>query len=198
MKINHKKIFVNTLIITAIALNFLACTDSRRTDDKIAKAEESKFKSENKLDKKDVEFLIKAAEINLKEIDLGGLAQQKSKSADVKEFSAMMEEQHTDAMNQLQDLANKKSVVIPISISQTGKDFYDKLCSKKGNIFDKEYCDIVVNSHKDAIVMFDKASTEIIDADIKSWAISMLPILKTHLDHAITCQEKCNILTSKN
>ena len=50
---------------------------------------------------------------------------------------------------------------------------------------------MMVNGHKDAITMFDKASTESIDEDIKAWAIAMLPVFRTHLDHAITCQEKC-------
>ena len=58
------------------------------------------------------------------------------------------------------------------------------------NDFDKEYCDMMVKGHKDAIDMFEKAVNECEDSDIKSWASSMLPGLRTHLEHAMTCDDK--------
>ena len=58
--------------------------------------------------------------------------------------------------------------------------------------FDKEFCDRMVNGHKDVITLFEKASTDATDSDIKAWASESLPILRTHLDAAMTCKMKCD------
>ena len=61
----------------------------------------------------------------------------------------------------------------------------------KASDFDKEYCDMMVKGHKDAIDKFEKAINDASDPDIKAWASSMLPALRIHLDHSLTCQKKC-------
>ena len=194
MKTNYKMIFANAVAIAAIGISLLACTDKSKPEDTKTVAEEHNDSAlMNKSDKKDAEFLVKAAAINLEEIDLGQLAQQNSQSANVKELGSMMEKQHTDAMNQLKSLAEKKAISIPTTITQNGIDAHDKLSKKMGKDFDKEYCNMMVNGHKDAIAMFDKASSESTDEDIRSWATSMLPALRSHLDHAMSCQEKCKM-----
>lgn len=66
---------------------------------------------------------------------------------------------------------------------------YKKLNDKSRNDFDKAYCEMMVSGHKDAIALFEKASTEATDSDIKAWAAATLPTLRAHLDHALTCQK---------
>ena len=61
---------------------------------------------------------------------------------------------------------------------------------KKGSDFDKEFCDRMVNEHKDAIDKFEKASKESTDPDIQTWASNMLPSLRQHLDHSMVLQDK--------
>src|SRR5688572_32420960 len=51
---------------------------------------------------------------------------------------------------------------------------------------DKEYCDMMVKGHKEAINAFENAASNAYDADIKAWASSMLPSLRTHLDRKST------------
>ena len=102
-----------------------------------------------------------------------------------------METEHTKALADLQALADKKQITIPTSLTEKGQDANKKLMDKKGNDFDKEYCDMMVNGHKDAIDKFQKASTNATDADIRNWAAAILPALRTHLDHSITCQKLC-------
>ena len=193
MKTNFKKTFKSTTVIMAVVISLSACSDNKPKveDTKVVAEEHNDAKFENKNDEKDAQFLVKAAEINLEEIELGKLVQQTSKMPRVIELAAMMEKQHTQAMGELTNLAAKKTITIPTSLTQSGKDAYNKLNTKTGKDFNKQYCEMMVNGHKDAITMFDKASTESIDKDIKAWAIAMLPVLRTHLDHAITCQEKC-------
>lgn len=138
----------------------------------------------------DAPFLIKAAEINLEEIRLGQLAQQKGTQTDIKELGKMMEDDHTKAFNDLTALALKKSIPLRTSLDSNAKNDYEKLNNAAGSDFDKQYCDMMVSGHKDAIALFEKESTDATDADVRQMAIATLPTLHKHLDHATMCQQK--------
>jgi len=140
---------------------------------------------------KDAQFLAKAAEINLEEIELGQLAQQKSTMTDVKELGKMMETDHHQSMNELIALADKKTIILPTSPTREAQEAYTKLAHKSEATFDRSYCDRMVNGHKEAIALFEKESKESNDADIRKWATETLPHLHIHLEHALACQSKC-------
>ena len=137
----------------------------------------------------DAKFLVNAAEINLEEIQLGELVETKSMIPEIKDLGTTMVTGHTKALKDLQNLADGKQISLPTSITNNGQDAYKKMMNEKGNRFDKAYCDMMVNSHKDAIDKFEKASKDAYDSDIRVWAASMLPALRIHLDRAITCQK---------
>ncbi len=80
---------------------------------------------------------------------------------------------------------------LPTSQTENGKEAYKNLNEKSGNDFGKEYSSMMVNGHKKAIELFEKASTDCTDPDIKAWAIATLPILRTHLDRAMVCEKQC-------
>jgi putative membrane protein len=141
-------------------------------------------------DEKNAKFLVKAAEIDLEEISLGKLAQKKSTNKDVKELGKKMEAAHTKSFADLQKLAAKKSISIPTETSQDTKDLYAKLDEKSEKDFNKDYADRMVSGHKDAIDLFEKHSTNSSDSDIRTWATSSLPELRTHLDHSVAVQDK--------
>lgn len=181
------------VLIAATLLTAASCKDNKKPEDTKKVAEEhneAKF-DDNKNKEKDAQFLVNAAEINLEEIKLGQLAQQKSTMTDVKALGKMMETEHAKVLKDLTALAGKKSITLPAAATNDAQDAYKKLSEKAGTKFDKEYCDMMVDGHKDAISKFEKASTDATDMDIKQWAASMLPALRTHLDHSMTCQKKC-------
>ena len=168
-----------------------SCNNSKPEDTKEVAEEHNDAKFDNAKED-DAKFLVSAAEINLEEINLGQLAQNNSMNADVKSLGKMMETEHTKALSDLQALAAKKQITIPTALTDDGMSASKKLMEMKASKFDKEYCDMMVNGHKDAISKFEKASTDATDADIRNWASSMLPALRTHLDHSLTCQKKCD------
>ncbi len=135
-------------------------------------------------------FFMRAAEIQLEEISLGKLAQQKGTSTDVKELGKMMENEHAKSLSELQTLAQSKSVAIPASPTDDSKGAYQKLRDKTGNDFDKAYSEMTVNHHEDAIELFEKVSKDSDDSEIRAWASEKLPGLRTHLEHAKACKEK--------
>ena len=138
----------------------------------------------------EADFLVNAAIISLKEIQLGQLAQSNGSIEEVKGLGKMMEKEHTEMLKNLGTLAAKKQITLPKSLTGTELEEYEKLQKLAGVDFDKEYCAMMVKGHQDAIGKFDKASIETYDADIKSWTESNLPALRNHLDHAMACQAK--------
>ena len=185
-------IFVSTVIFGAASCEEKehdhTASDKPVTSDVAEDQNDGKFNKND--DEKNAAFLVKAAEINLEEISLGKLAQKKSTNKDVKDFGKMMETAHTKALADLQKLAAKKSISIPTELNQEAKNLYQKLDGKSEKEFNKDYADKMVSGHKDAIDLFEKQSTESSDEDIRTWATTMLPELRTHLDHAIAVQEK--------
>src|SRR5205823_909236 len=61
----------------------------------------------------DREFVRKAAEGGLAEVELGQLATQKASSPDVKQFGQRMVNDHTKANDELKEVAQKQGISIP-------------------------------------------------------------------------------------
>lgn len=141
--------------------------------------------------KTDARFLAQAAEINLEEIQMGQLAQKKSVSTDVKELGSMMEKAHTQSLSELTTLANKKGITLPTSLTEDGREEFKELNNKSAKRFNEEYCEATIKDHKKAIELFEEASEDAMDSEIKAWALATLPVLKMHLANAKACKEKC-------
>ena len=171
----------------------VSCSNDQKPEDtKVVAEDHNDAKFDNKKNEKDAQFLVNAAEINSEEISLGQLAQKSGRTSHVKELGKMMEDAHTKSMADLTVLAKTKIISLPTSQTDKEKATYKKLNDKSGNDFDLAYADLMVEGHKDAITLFEKASTESIDLDVRAWATSSLPALRHHLDEAIICQKKCS------
>ena len=188
-----KTTMLQSAFVAAAFLGASSCTESQKQqkpeDTKEVAEERNEAKFNTNKSEKDAQFLVNAAEISLEEIRLGKLAQQNSKMADVKEMGKMMENAHTKSFEDLKALAMKKAITIPTAPTDNVEEAYKKLTDKNTK-FDKEYSDMMVKGHKDAIEKFEKASTDATDEDIKKWAAATLPTLRTHLDYAMICQKK--------
>jgi putative membrane protein len=194
MKMFHKtKLFC---LLTGILATGTACNWRAGQDPDPVKVAEKQ--NETALDdkgsdlQKDARFLVEAADINLSEIRLGQLAQQKSTTDHVQELGRLMENDHSACQEELRSVAARKSITLPDAPSKKSQDAYKELSEKSGKDFDKKFCDMMVEGHKGAIDLFEKASTGCKDADVKAWALTMLPRLRVHLDHANSCKDKAS------
>jgi len=180
-----------TLSLVAVTLFGASCSSPKAEDTKEVATEHNEAKFDSTNNEKDAKFLVNVAEINLEEIKLGQLAKQMGRTERVRELGQMMDDAHSKCMNSLATLAATKSITIPTTPTDNTLSAYKTLNNKSGADFDLAYCDMMVNGHKDAIKMFEKASVESTDVDIKQWATDILPELRNHLDHAMTCQKEC-------
>lgn len=186
----NARILTSSLFLATLSFT-LSCNDKPKVEDpKVIAEVHNDAKYDNTAKKNDTQFLVNTAEINLEEIQLSVLAQQRSKTKMVIDLGKMMEDSHNGLMAELTDFASKKIVTIPSTPTDNAKESYKKLDSKTRKDFNNAYCSLMVHGHTNAITIFERASTESIDRDIKAWAIAILPLLRKHLDNAIDCQKE--------
>ncbi|MBL0357913.1 MAG: DUF4142 domain-containing protein [Chitinophagaceae bacterium] len=179
----------------AAILGFSACGGTQKTtDSKDVAKEQNEAKFTTSSNENDAKFVVNAAEINLEEIKLGQLAQQNGMTDDIKALGKTMTDQHTQTLSDLTALAKQKVISIPASPTDNALDAFKKLNDKSAKYFDRAYADMMVSGHKDAIALFEKASAECTDANIKAWALATLPQLRMQLDAALASQSKLDKL----
>lgn len=190
---NNLKFLKEIMIHVTLAffLLFAVSCDDQRSEDSREVAEEMNDENiENDNKEEDAEFLVDAAVIHLEEIQLGQLAQQRGTLSEIRELGSMMEKDHSKALNDLRSLANSKMVTIPTSQTNKSKDVYNELNEESGEDFDAAYANIMVSKHNDAIDLFEEASTDAYDTEIKNLATTSLPTLRNHLDMSMKLQQK--------
>lgn len=175
-KKRFKTILLQTALMIAISLDISSFSN-------VQKANEAKSVANIQNDANDAKFLATAAEINLEEIKLGQLAQQKSTQKDIKELGKLIETDHSKNMEKLTTLAKKESIELPSALTDQGNDDYEKLSKLS-------YCDMMVSGHKGAISEYENEIKETKNSDIKAFATATLPQLRTHLEHATMCKNK--------
>ncbi|WP_113922673.1 DUF4142 domain-containing protein [Cognataquiflexum aquatile] len=200
-QINIKSILVHTICVAGTMFFASSCSENKTTDSMEVAEEENVSRLTNDdetivvIDNDNgVKFLMAAAEMQLEEISLGKLAQQKGTTPHVKELGKMMEVDHTKTLAELNTLAQSKSVAIPATATEDSMETQKDLMEKEGNDFGKAYSDMMVEHHEDAIELFEKAATDSEDAEIKAWAAEKLPTMRTHLEHAKACKAECDKL----
>ena len=142
------------------------------------------------LDDNDEDFLESAAQSGLTEIQGSKLAQDKATDADVKAFAEKMIADHTKVSKELETLARSKGYTPPTEPSLVQRTKL-KALSAMDDSFDKRYVNqIGVAAHEDAVELFQEASAEAKDPEIKAFAAEKLPALQEHLEMARTLKQK--------
>jgi putative membrane protein len=132
--------------------------------------------------KSDTTFLTDAIQINLAEISVGDLAQQKGGSDDVRSFGKMLVDDHTASNTKATSLAQANGVTPPTEPNATDKKKHDELEKLSGAEFDREFSKAMVKGHEEAIGKFEAASKG--DDDVAKFAQETLPTLQKHLKTA--------------
>jgi putative membrane protein len=133
-------------------------------------------------------FVKQATVRNLYEIDAGQLASTKGVSQTIRDFGALMVQDHTASGEALANTANSRKYLFADTLDLARKILLDTLNVVEGAAFDKLFIDQMVQSHEETVQLFEAAGTRANDDAIKEFAQSMLPKLKEHRDRAIELQ----------
>ena len=145
-------------------------------------ASTSKSPATAALSDKDKSFMKEAAKGGMMEVDMGKMAQQKGKSADVKKIGSTMVADHTKANNELMAIAKKKGV----DLSKEKP----KSHSMGDANFDKDYINMMVDDHQKDLAAFQAEAKNGSDADVKAFASKTSAVIKKHLDMVKAAQAK--------
>lgn len=141
--------------------------------------------------KEDRTFLENAIQGSHAEIEGSQLALEKGQANDVKAFAKMMIKDHGMMLKEAQALASKKGVTPPTGPSAMQVAEITGLKALSGGAFDAMYVNrIGVAAHESTVEMFEKASQDAQDPDVKAMATKALPKLREHLKAARDLNEK--------
>jgi len=155
-------------------------SDSQQTQ----KSENPPNQATQQWDNADKTFMTTAAQANLAEVEAGRLAAEKSNNSDVKKFAQMMVDDHSQANQQLTDLAQKKNIALPNEPDDAHKKDAGRLSDLKGAEFDRSYMTMMVQDHVKAVALFEATAKAAKDSEVRAFAEKTVPVLKHHLDMA--------------
>jgi putative membrane protein len=129
----------------------------------------------------DAQFARKAGEGGLEEVQLGKLAQQNGQSQAVKDFGERMVRDHSQANDQLKQVASQENIRVPRALRGQAQTTYTQLSSLNGAAFDQAYARDMIRDHEKDIAEFKQEANSGSDPNLKNFAAQTLPTLEEHL-----------------
>jgi len=130
------------------------------------------------------QFVQQAASSGLFEVKAGELAKQRATSDNTKHLGDIIMQEHKKANDDLMKITQRKNIPTPSDLQPNEKATFDKLSTVNGADFDGEFLHSQVLAHQQAIDLFEKASKDLQDKDLKEFAQQYLPMLREHLKMA--------------
>ena len=135
------------------------------------------------------DFVDSASEAGIAEVVAGNLALEKSQDAEIKAFARQMVTDHTQAGQQLGDIARKLDIDVPDEAALTDK-VKKMILAWRDESFDRAYVNNQVQAHEKAVALFKKEANSSDKPELKAFASETLPKLEAHLQHAKALQAK--------
>ena len=131
------------------------------------------------------DFVTQAAISDMAEIESSKLAATKT-DGKTKAFAEKMIKDHAETSLELKGLVTggKVKATLPTEMDAAHKSKVDKLKGLSGASFAKEYDDMQVAAHKDAVSLFERYAKSGENAELKAFAAKTLPHLQMHLKMA--------------
>jgi putative membrane protein len=139
-------------------------------------------KQDDKVARGDRKFIEEAAGSGMFEVQVSQLAASKATDPNVKSYASMLVDHHTAANNELVKIANARKVELPAAPKRALRRDIEKLGKKSGEEFDRDYVrNVGIKAHEKDIKLFEKASKDVKDAELKAFVDKTLPVLREHL-----------------
>lgn len=132
----------------------------------------------------DREFVRKAAQGGLAEVQLGQLATEKAASPEVKQFGQRMVDDHTKANDQLKQIAQQQGIQVPDQLDAKDAATKARLEKLSGKEFDRAYMRDMVTDHTKDVTEFKHEANSGKGSAVKSFAQQTVPTLEDHLKEA--------------
>jgi len=142
-------------------------------------------KNEEKADKdlvnKDAaEFLVKAAEGRMMNINEGKLAVLKGTTSEVRNYAQLIVKDQTTILDEIKKIADERNITLPDGVSDKKREGQMELSEEAGRDFDEKFIKMMHSDLEDDIKLFEKA-VDIKDPGITTFAKEYLPLIQSHL-----------------
>jgi putative membrane protein len=188
------KILAGCLSILLYATACNSGNEKQAAEVKQAAVEPNKVMDVTTMDAK--EFVQKAGADGIAEIDMGKLAVKNAKDKEVKSFAQTLIDEHTKVNNELKKIASKQGITMPTSAGEENATMLNNLKKKTGAEFDKAFVKHMVEGHKEMLELYEKASKELTDTELKEFAATNVKVLQNHYDKATALEAKLNATSS--
>lgn len=167
MKLKH--VWMAGTLVTALA--FTACNKDDEND------------ANKDVNAQDETFIVKAAQSNQSEVELGTLALTRGSDSLVKAFAQMMVNEHADAQAQLENIVDDQNTSVGIADSLDAEQVATSMMLQglSGAAFDSAYMDSQVKGHTKTLDIFDTELASGQNAQIKGYATDKRPNIQMHL-----------------
>jgi putative membrane protein len=136
------------------------------------------------------DFMVKASEAHLAELEMARTAMEKSANADVRDFANMIQKDHSKALENLAALMTHENVSQPTTLDATTQHDIVRMRTLKGAEFDREFINMMVAGHQKTLGMFRDQLTSAQNPDVRGHVEALAPTLEMHLDKALRLQSK--------
>lgn len=188
---------IGQLAVVCTAVLTLACNVDRRD----TTTEEQETIGTAGVSAGAMDFVAESLAAGSTEVELGKLAQERAANNEVKQFAAMMVNDHTRAGDQLKQVAQQHGIATVPTRELEDSDLISRLSGMRGAEFDREYMDAMVDSHQAVINHLQSRADEDrfgenrgsvtpersdnpAEASINQWAATTLPTARHHLNEA--------------
>jgi len=138
-----------------------------------------------KLSAADQKAIKDMAMADMAEVETAKLALSKSQNAEVKAFAQQMVDDHGQALQKVQSVAQARGVTLPTEPDAKHKAMAAKLEKLSGDAFDKQYmANAGVKDHTEVHAKLVADAKKIKDPDVKALADQHLPVVEQHLKAA--------------
>jgi putative membrane protein len=186
------------ILAIAASLALVSCNESRRGNDSNLNEERNEAAAESNTDKfagkkqKDADFVYEVVASSYGEIKLAELANQKSRTPEVKKIAEQLVTDHTSSLNELKTLAQAKAISVPVEEADASKRKLENIAEESGREFDEKWCKEMMDLHERDIDRFEKRMDDTEDPELKAFIRKTLAVLKDHHESLEGCEEALN------
>jgi putative membrane protein len=130
------------------------------------------------------EFVARAIELETLEIELGEVAKENAKNAQVRQFAEKMINAHTKSRKQLLEIAGDLKVATVAGTSQDVRNAKDRLSRAEGNELDRVYMKGAVERHQKVINFLEANAKGTTNEQIRTFARQEAAHARKHLEEA--------------
>jgi putative membrane protein len=129
----------------------------------------------------DATFVTEAVSLSMLIVQASQIVETRQIHAEDKALARQEVEAHTQVINQLQDIAEARSLPFPEAMLPKHQEMFRAVQALGGRDFEEGWHDLMKAAHESAITLYERAAAGVQDEQLKAFASQALPKLREHL-----------------